>query len=76
MVQVCTIMLAAYTRNSAVLSGLDALLHTDGERAALGYYVSTRLGPLVDALHQGELCTPCELRHFCGAAVHAWLCEV
>lgn len=82
MVCVSTIMLAVHTGNDVLLSEIDtSLLATVQEKEAFGCFVTTCLPALVDALHQGALAHHSgthhtELAMFCGAAVHAWMCQV
>ena len=82
LVRVSTVLMGLHTGDQALLLDLDtSLLATDAEKNAFGCFVSTQLPGLVDALHQGALAQHAkdhtrELALFCGAAMHAWMCQV
>lgn len=81
-IRVSTILLALHTGDNHLMAQLDAtLLATDAEKEAFGCFLSQHLPGLIDALHQGALAQHAgehsrELALFCGAAVHAWMCQV
>ena len=82
LVRVSTVLMGLHTGDQALLLEVDTtLLATDAEKNAFGCFVSTQLPPLIDALHQGALAQHAkdhtrELALFCGAAMHAWMCQV
>ena len=81
-VRVVTVLLAVHAGNDSLCADIDTtLLSTNAEKDAFGCFVSRALPSLINALHQGALAQhvgnhACELGVFCGAAVHAWMCEV
>ena len=82
MVCVSTILLALHTGDNALMAEIDArLLASKREKEAFGCFLTLLLPQLIDALHQGAFAQHRadhggELAMFCGAAVHAWMCQV
>ena len=82
MVCVSTILLALHTGDDALMTEMDTcLLASKREKEAFGCFLTLCLPQLIDALHQGAFAHYCadhgsELAMFCGAAVHAWMCQV